>query len=145
MRPDIVDGHRSAELACDRREHRVLESAGGDPIRERRRVEIDVERVAVRRDPARHVDADAGDLARWTRQPDAGQPLEACCLDADGCERPDQRVLEIPDVLLHVAAVPLQVEDRIADELARPVVRRLPAAVRLDDLDLRPFRDVQLR
>ena len=42
---------RPAELARDRRERRVLEPAGGDPVRERRRVEVDVERVAVRRHP----------------------------------------------------------------------------------------------
>ena len=35
--------------------------------------------------------------------------------------------------LLHVLAVPVEVEDRVADELARPVVGRLAAAVGLDD------------
>ena len=54
-----------------------------------------------------------------------------------GGERADQRLLEVADVLLHVAAVPLQVEDRVADELARAVKGRLPAAVGLDHLDLR--------
>ena len=49
------------------------------------------------------------------------------------------------DVLLHVAAVPLQVEDRVADELAGAVERRLAAAVGLDHLDLRVLGDVQLR
>ena len=52
------------ELARHRRELGVLEPAGRDPLRERRRVEIDVERVAVRRHPARDVHADRGDLAR---------------------------------------------------------------------------------
>ena len=60
-------------------------------------------------------------------------------------ERPDQRLLEVAHVLLHVAAVPLQVEDRIADELARPVEGRLAAAVRLDDLDVGVVGNVQLR
>ena len=40
------------ELARDRREHRVLEAAGRDPVGERRRVEVDVERIAVRCHPA---------------------------------------------------------------------------------------------
>ena len=38
----------------------------------------------------------------------------------------------------------MQVEDRVADELAGPVVGRLAAAVGLDDLDVGAFRDVQL-
>src|SRR5207237_2149856 len=54
------------------------------------------------------------------------------------------RLLEIPHVLLHVLAVPLEVEDRVADELAGPVVGRLPAAVGLDDIDFCSLGDVQL-
>ena len=63
-RPHLVDGDGPAELAGHRRERGVLEAAGGDPLGERRRVEVDVERVAVRRHPARDVDADRGDLPR---------------------------------------------------------------------------------
>ena len=55
-------------LARDRREHRVLETARRDPLRERRRIEVDVERVAVRRHPARDVDADRRDLPRRRRE-----------------------------------------------------------------------------
>ena len=63
-RPDIRDRHRRSELGGHRRELGVLEAAGGDPLRERRRVEIDVEGVAVRRHPARGMDADRRDLPR---------------------------------------------------------------------------------
>ena len=42
----------------------VLEAARGDPLRERRGIEVDVERVAVRRHPARDVHADGRDLPR---------------------------------------------------------------------------------
>ena len=59
-------------------------------------------------------------------------------------ERADQRLLELAAVALHVLAVPLQVEDRVADELPGPVEGRLAAAVGLDDLDLGALRDVQL-
>ena len=45
---------------------------------------------------------------------------------------------------LQVAPVPVEVEDRVADELARAVVRRLAAAVGLDDVDLELRREVQL-
>ena len=40
--------------------------------------------------------------------------------------------------------MPRQVEDRVADELAWPVVGRLAAAVGLDDLDLGAVGNVQL-
>ena len=70
-----------------RGERRVLEPAGRDPLRERRRVEVDVERVAVGRDPARDVDADRRDLARRPRQPDAGEAVDPLAGDADGAER----------------------------------------------------------
>ena len=94
-RAHLVDRDRTAELARDRRERRVLEPAGGDPLRERRRVEVDVERVAVRRHPARDVDADRGDLARRPRQPDAGQALDPLAVERERAERPDQRLLEV--------------------------------------------------
>ena len=53
----------------------------------------------------------------------------------------DQRLLEVAAVPLHVLAVALQVEDRVADELPRAVVGRLAAAVGLDDLDVAPRRE----
>src|SRR5712691_2995289 len=61
-RSHVVDGHRTAELARDRRERGVLETAGGDPVRERSGVEVDVERIPVGRNPARDVNADRRDL-----------------------------------------------------------------------------------
>ena len=72
-------------------------------------------------------------------------PSSRVAVDAERGERADQRLLEVADVLLHVAAVPLQVEDRVADELARAVEGRLPAAVGLDHLDLRALGHVELR
>jgi len=67
-----------------------------------------------------------------------------CGLDAERRDGADQRFLEVACVLLDVAAVALQIEDRVADELPRAVEGRLAAAVRLDDLDLRVLGDVQL-
>ena len=81
---------------------------------------------------------------RRLRQPDAGEPVDALALEAQLREREDQRLLELAAVALDVLAVPLQVEDRVADELPGPVEGGLAAAVGLDDLDLRALRDVQL-
>src|SRR5205085_251782 len=54
--PDLVHRDRPLELAGHRREGRVLEPARRDPLSERRRIEVDVERVPMRRDPTRDVD-----------------------------------------------------------------------------------------
>ena len=66
-------------------------------------------------------------------------PVEARC-----GQRPDERLLEVAHVLLEVAAVSIQVEDRVADQLAGPMVGRLAAAVRLDDVDIDVGRQVEL-
>ena len=102
----------------------------------------------MRRHPARDPDADRRDLARPSRagrrQPDARQPLDRGRLEIERGEGLDDRLLEIPDVPLHVLAVAVEIEDRIADELSGSVVGRLSAAVRLDELDVGPVRDVEL-
>ena len=78
----------------------------------------------------------------WTQMPVS--PSIRVARDAERQERADQRLLQVAAVALHVLAVPRQVEDRVADELAGPVVGRLAAAVGLDDLDLGAVGDVQL-
>src|SRR5581483_598800 len=88
--------------------------------------------------------ADGGDLPGRPLQPDAGEAVEPRPFHAERGERRDQRLFEVADVLLDVAAVAVEVEDRVTDELARPVERRLAAAVGLDDLDFRALRDVEL-
>ena len=122
----------------------AVEPAGGDPVGERRRVEVDVQGIAVRRDPPRQVDADRRDLPRRAGQPDAGQAVDAGGGHAERGDRPDQRLLEVAAVAAHVPAVPGQVENRVADELPGPVVGRLAAAIDLDDLDLRALGHVHL-
>src|SRR5256714_3432031 len=143
-RSHLVDRHRLAELAGDRRELGVLDPARRDPLRERRRVEVDVQGVAVRRDPLRDVDPDRGDLPRRPLQPDPGEALDPGRIHPERRERADQGLLEVAAVALHIGAVPRQVEDRVADELAGRVVGRLSAAVGLDDLHLGARREVQL-
>src|SRR5215210_2204142 len=144
MRPHLVNRDRPAELACDRREGSVLEPAGRDPLRERGEIEVDVQGVPVRRHPLRDMDPDARDLARRRLDPDPGQAFDPRRVDPEWRERPDQRLLEVAAVALHVLPVPRQVEDRIADELSWPVVGRLAAAIGLDDLDLLALGHVQL-
>jgi hypothetical protein len=91
------------------------------------------------------VDADRGDLPRRARQPDAGEPVDPLARDPEGAERSDQRLLEHAHVALDVLSVPAQVQDRVADELPRPVEGRLAAAIGLDHVDGRVLGHVQLR
>ena len=136
---------RPAELARDRREGGVLEPAGRDPVGERRRVEVDVQRVAVRRHPARRRgrrstrSCAAAARARRRSGPRSASPRART--------RPSVRMTASSrsrHVALHVAPVAVEVEDRVADELAGPVVGGLAAAVGLDDLDLGVLGDVEL-
>ena len=76
--------------------------------------------------------------------PDPGQPFDPRRLHSQRRQSPDQRLLEVAAVALHILSVALQVEDRVADELPGAVVGRLAAAVGLDDLDLGALGHVQL-
>ena len=145
----VVDGDRPPELPGHRRELGVVEAAGGDPLGKGSWVEVDVERKAVRRHPARHAHADRGDLPRpprsGRRHPDARQALDRGRGEVERAERLQDRLLQVTDVLPHVLAVAVEVEDRITDELPGSVVRRLAAAIRLGELDRGAGRDVELR
>ena len=83
-------------------------------------------------------------LASGGWHPDAGQALVARRVEVERSERPDERLLEVADVALHVLAVLREVEDRVADELSGAVERRLAATVGLGDLDGCVVGDVQL-
>ena len=70
-------------------------------------------------DPARDPDADRRQLlvARPRRR---SGPATRRAVDAVVGRRANQHFFEIADVAVHVAAIGLQVDDRIADELAGP-------------------------
>src|SRR4029078_1418316 len=123
--------------------------AGSDPLRERRRIEIDVEGVAVRRHPARGMDADRRDLPRPEtergRHPDARQPLVRRRFETERPDGADDRPLEVADIAAEVSPVVIEVEDRVADELAGPVLGLLAPAFRLDHRDVDAFGYMDLR
>ena len=82
MPPDV------AGLLVERGHPHVLDPARHDPL-ERLEVVVDVDREAVRRHAALHVDADRADLA--VVDPDAGQAVADLRLDPLVGERGDQR------------------------------------------------------
>ena len=116
----------------------VIQSVNGAGI------EVDVQRVAVRGHPARDVDADGAELARGALEPDAREAFDPRRFDAEGRGGADDGFLEVAAIALDVPPVAVEVEDRVADELARPVEGRLAAAVGLYDLDLGAVGHVQL-
>src|SRR5688572_26856213 len=97
-------------------------------------VGADIEREAVRRNPAADADANRGKflLAARLAGPHARQSRHPACLDAEECRGTNQHRLEIANVVMHIAPIRIQVEDRIADELAGAVVRDVAAAARLE-------------
>src|SRR5262249_50616058 len=75
--------------------------------------------------PPRYPDADGRQLL--ASDPDAGQPPDPAGPDAKIRGRADEHLLEIANVTVDVAAVGLQIDDRIAEDLAGTVVRDVAA------------------
>src|ERR1017187_2110943 len=109
--------HRSYGLVQAAR-HNVLEIA---------QIGADVQGETVRSHPPADVYANGGDLALI--HPHAGQPGDASGEDAVIGQGIDNRLLDRPHVCAHVALPLPQVEDRVAHQLARAVVRHIAAAV----------------
>ena len=73
---------------------------------------------------------------------DPGLAADAVAGDGERLERLDQRLLETKDVFLDVDAETAQIDERVADDLARAVVGDLAAAVAADDGDRAGVDDV---
>jgi hypothetical protein len=65
--------------------------------------------------------------------PHAGEAVLAAGRNTETCERTDQHLLQVTHVAVQVAAVGLQVEDGVADELAGAVVGDVAAAAGLEE------------
>jgi hypothetical protein len=121
-----------AALVRERGHPHAVQPARDRPL-ERPHVVVDVDREAMRRDPALDVHADRGDLALL--HPHAGvlDPVLWAVAGGDPLvgERRDERRLDPAQVRDHV----VDADDRVADELARAVIGELAAAVDRDDVD----------
>ena len=78
-------------------------------------------------DAAGNADADSGDLR--VAGPDAGTPVYAVRVDAEGRQRFDQRRLQRAHVPARALPPAAQIENRVADELAGAVESDVAAAV----------------
>ena len=84
------------------------------------------------RHPLARVHADGGDLA--VAHPDAGLARVARGVDAERREHANHHVLELAQVPMQVLRVPLEVDDRIADQLAGSVKGDVAAALDVEQL-----------
>lgn len=90
----------------------------------------DVDGEAVHADPFPNTHADGGEFT--VLDPDAGEAFAAAGLDSENGAGADEGVLKMAQMSVEVPAVRVQVEDRIADELAGAVIGGLAAAVGLE-------------
>jgi hypothetical protein len=105
-----------------------LREAARNNVLEIAQVGRDVQGETVRCDPSADVHADGGDFA--LAHPDARQFRNAARLDAKIRQSIHQHLLDGAHVGTHVALPFAQVQDRIADDLSRPVIGHIAAAVR---------------
>src|SRR5437867_3840064 len=110
-----------------------LVPAGPDPLEVR-----EVRAHVVREPMVRHeiVDRHPNGSELAAMDPDPPLSLVPLGRDAELPGASDEDLLEVRDELPHVEAVP-HLQDRIPDELARAVVRRLPAPLDLEHREAR--------
>ena len=93
-------------------------------------VGINVEREAVRRYPARRLNANRGHLLAV--YPDAGQPGDDLAAQPPSGQRIRHDGFQGADIEVEVPLAAAQINDRIAHQLARTVIRHVPPAINLN-------------
>src|SRR5579859_5948769 len=122
---DYVGAFRGYSALPNRR-HRLGKAARYDVL-EITQIRIDVQRKAVRSHPAADMNPDRGDFAAGSPHP--GGAFLPAGLDSKLRQRGDQYLLQAPNVSHNVALPFSQIEDGVADHLARPMIGDIAAAV----------------
>ena len=133
---DALDRHVDALLG-ERRHGSVADAARHDVLAHVRQIGGDVERETVHRAAAGQANADRRDLARvrpFGVDPHAGILGEATdAAQAELAQRIDEQLLDSVDVVGRTERV-VDRQDRIADELTRPVIRDVAAPLDGDEV-----------
>src|SRR5690606_3103975 len=110
-------------------------------VREVVEVGVDIQREAMRGDPAPGVDSHGANLAflAFWAHPDTGTVLNPPRFDAEVRQGLDYNLLQGSQVAAKVGKDALQVENRIHDELAGSMEGDVPAAVYCDCFGANPF------
>jgi hypothetical protein len=104
----------------------------------------DVQREAVARNPAADPNADGRELFLTSRRadPHASQTWHAHTRHTKRSDGLDEHLFEVPHVAVDVAAIRLEIENRIPDELTGTVIRDVAASARVEDADSGRRQDV---
>ena len=111
-------------------------------------IRVDVQRQAVHRNPARDPNPDRGDLppadpvdvVRGPTDPDARGPGVTPRRQSEISQRVDDGLLEQADPGVDSEADPIEIDDRIRDQLTGPVVGHVPTSIGLLPLDAVPSK-----
>src|SRR4030095_11298132 len=114
---DFVSARRNAQSA--HRGDRLREPAG-DYVLKIPQIGINVQRKAVRRDPAADVNPNGCDL--HAVYPDARAPVQPAGLNAEAIKRADNHVFQGPDIRNNIPLPVAQIEDRVSYHLPRPMI-----------------------
>ncbi len=77
--------------------------------------------------------------------PNAGQLRNPPCLDPKIRQRVDHGLFDGAHISAHIALPFAQIHDRISDDLPRPVIGHVPAAIRRVKSNARPAQDLVAR
>src|SRR4051812_15379005 len=78
-------------------------------------------------DPLANAHTDGRDLSIF--DPNAGQAGARLRVEVESREQLDQRTLDPTQITMQILTAPPQIDDRVTDQLARPVIGRLATAV----------------
>lgn len=107
-----------------------------------RQVRINIQRKPVHRHPTTHPHPDRAHLRKHpiTLDPNPSRRLVAHAHNTKRPDRIDHRLLKQPQVRVQPTVHPIQIHHRIPHHLPGPVIRHIPAAIRLVHLDVQPSK-----
>lgn len=105
-------------------------------------VRAHVEREPMVADPPPNRDPNRADL--FLTDPDSGIPRHAAAFHAETGKQLNHRLFKIPEEKVDILPVGSEIEDRVSDQLARPVVSDIPSSVCVNQFDSRLLHFLRL-
>src|SRR2546423_284993 len=125
-RGDFHDRAGAAGFLFNRRHRHIRDAAGNDLIKGRQ-VAANIQRKTVHGDPMADADSDRRDLP--VLHPHAGQTRPSRGGNGGLGQRFDEQSFEPAQITMQILAAAPQIDHWIADQLSRPMIGRLSAAV----------------
>lgn len=105
-------------------------------------VRAHIERESMVADPPANRDSDRANLL--ISDPDSCIPRHAAAFHAKTGQQLNHRLFKSPEEKVYILPVGSEIEDRVSDQLARPMVSDIPASVCMDQLDPRLLHFLRL-